>query len=120
VCFFDSQTGVGVTALLMFSDAQAPPFQDLVGGECGLMADGGSFVRLKADKSITIDTSTGNGNVVVNAGTGHVTMSAQEVDVTATGKVKVTAPDIELGASGGVVQPVKLADNSASVVLKAQ
>lgn len=119
VSIVDSGSGVTLSAVMTFSDAQPPPFPDLVGGECGLMADGGSFVKLKADKSITIDTSTGNGNVIVNAGTGKTTVNADEVDVVAATKVKVTAPDIELGRSGGVVQPVKLADNSASVVLKA-
>lgn len=88
VSIIDADSGTSLAASMLFSDAQLPPFPDMVGGEFGLQAKGGSFVRLKADKSLVLDTSAGGGNVVVNAGTGKVQVTGAEIDL--TGLVKIT------------------------------
>jgi hypothetical protein len=87
-----------------------PPAKQIEAGEFYYQNKSGSSTYYKADGSIT---STDKAGTVIEAdGTGNAT-------VTATTAVTVNAPAINLG-NGGTLQPVLLADNAPSTVLKAQ
>jgi phage baseplate assembly protein gpV len=88
-----------------------PPPQAIEAGEFFYKGKSGSSVYYKADGSITSTDKAGT--IIASDGTGNAT-------VTASMAVTVNAPAINLGSSGGALQPVKLADNSDSTVVKAQ
>lgn len=87
----------------------------------------GSTVYQKNDGSVEISDSggamwvlrNGAGTFTDKIGTIIATDGEGNANVTAMTAVTVHAPAINLG-SGGTLQPVKLADNSDSTVLKAQ
>lgn len=91
------------------NDLNQPPKQ-IQAGEFYYQNKAGSSIYFKADGSVTLTDK--NGTVIQADGTGNAT-------VTATVAVTVKAPAINLG-NGGAVQPVLLANNSPSTVLKAQ
>lgn len=91
------------------NDLKPPPAQ-IEAGEFYYKSPFGQMFYVKADGSIT---STDKAGTVIEAdGAGNAT-------VTATVAVTVNAPAINLG-NGGTLQPVKLANNAPSTVLKAQ
>lgn len=103
-----------------------PPSQAINAGE-RLHQVFGSTVYQKNDGSVKISDSGGatwvlrDGAVTSTdkAGTIIATDGEGNANVTAMTAVTVHAPAINLGG-GGVLQPVKLADNSVSTVVKAQ
>lgn len=90
------------------NDSFPPPVQISAGERFSKAA--GSTIYQKKDGSITVTDK--HGTVIEADGTGNAS-------VTAATAVTVHAPAINLG-NGGALQPVKLADNSVSTVLKAQ
>lgn len=87
-----------------------PPSQAINAGERLIKTSFGSSYYFKNDGSITMTDKAGT--VIATDGQGNAT-------VTAPTAVTVKAPAINLG-DGGSLQPVMLADNQPSTVLKAQ
>ncbi|MBV9984497.1 phage baseplate assembly protein V [Bradyrhizobium sp.] len=88
-----------------------PPPQQIAAGEWFYKNKAGQSLYFKQDGSITATDKAGSTYQL--DGTGNVA-------VTAKTQVTVTAPAINLGASGGALLPVLLSNNSPSTVLKAQ
>jgi uncharacterized protein involved in type VI secretion and phage assembly len=103
-----------------------PPAQQINAGERFFRVFGSTFYQ-KNDGSVEISDSGGATWVLRDGaitstdkvGTIIATDGAGNANVTAMTAVTVNAPAINLG-SGGTLQPVKLADNSDSTVVKAQ
>jgi hypothetical protein len=104
-----------------------PPPQQIHSGERLYKHKSGSSIYFRADGSVTATDDEGafvqllNGTFTVSDKNG-TTVSGDGngiAAVTASVAINVTGPAINLG-NGGTLQPVKLADNSDSIVVKAQ
>jgi phage baseplate assembly protein gpV len=107
----------GVVAARLFDQRNPPPAPAQQGkaGEVYLVDGKGSLLSFTSDGKLTV-----NGAVEID-------LAGPMVTVTATTEVRLIAPVVSVAASGpaggpgdGAVQPVKLADGSNSIVLKAQ
>lgn len=86
------------------------PAMVIQAGEMMWKTKWGQSIYLKADGSLTL---TDKASTIIKAdGAGNAT-------VTATTAITVHAPAVNIG-NGGTLQPVKLADNTPSTVLKAE
>jgi phage baseplate assembly protein gpV len=107
--FHDGDPRAAVFVGSNHNDLNPPPIA-IQAGEAYYQNKFGFSLYVKADGSATATDK---------AGTTFELDGAGNATVTATTAVTVHAPTINLG-NGGVLQPVKLADNSPSTVLKAQ
>lgn len=128
ISIMERNYGVAVCAEMCFDQVYAPPFATLQPGEIAIKAQSGSYLYFHENGQVELTLPTGDllatavqGNItaVAEQGNASVTATQGSVDVTAGTAVAVKAPAISLG-NGGVLQPVKLADNSPSVVVTAQ
>ena len=92
VAIMDRTQGLMACLCGVYNTVNTPPFPAMQPGELGAMANSGSFVYLKADNSIQIDTSKNNGVVNINCGSG-------QINATTTGKIVATASEIDLDAA---------------------
>lgn len=109
--FGGPQRGLRACLCSIYNTVNAPPFPDLKAGEFGVMSKMGSFMRFHDTGDVEFNLPTGN--LIATVATGNLVASAPQ------GMASVTAPIISMG-NGGVLQPVKLANNAPSIVLMAE
>jgi hypothetical protein len=105
------QRGLMAALCSIYNTVNLPPFPDLKAGEFGMMSKKGSFMRFHDTGDVEFNLPVGN--LIATVATGNLVASAPQ------GTASVTAPIISMG-NGGVLQPVKLANNAPSIVLMAE
>jgi hypothetical protein len=120
ISIMERNYGVTVCAEMCFDQVYGPPFPALQTGEIAVKAQSGSYLYFHADGQVELSLPTGDLTATVVQGNIHATAQQGNVAVSAPdGIVSVEAPTIQMG-NGGTLQPVKLADNTPSLVLQAE
>jgi hypothetical protein len=112
VSLIERNYGAAVCAEMVFNQVNTPPFTDLQGGEMGIKALSGSFLRFHASGQVELNLPTGDlaatvvqGNITATAEQGNVTVAATQGDAIVSapaGTSSVTAQTVTLTASQGM------------------